>query len=114
MTICGQLGDVETHSAPIRAQAASLRPGTRHRLRCGYCRRLAGGEHDSSACHEIISPEHPQERRLNTDSNSVSTVNPIGLSPFSCGLRPTLIAAILFKSRRLNQGASSRPLFTIS
>jgi hypothetical protein len=29
MTICCQLGDVETRGAPIRAQAASLRPGTR-------------------------------------------------------------------------------------
>jgi hypothetical protein len=29
MTICCQLSDIGTHGAPIRAQAAPLRPGTR-------------------------------------------------------------------------------------
>jgi hypothetical protein len=73
-----------------------------HRLRCGYYSRLAGGDRDSSACHETITPEQSQERRLNTGSNSVSTVSPMGLSPFSRG-RLTLTTAILFKSRRLIQ-----------
>lgn len=95
MPICCQLGDVDAQCADPRTGCAGAAV---HRLRCGYYSRLAGGDRDSSACHEIITPEQPQERRLDTGSNSVSTVSPIGLSPFSRG-RLTLTTAILFKSR---------------
>lgn len=73
-----------------------------HRLRCGYCSRLAGGDSDSSACHEIITPENPQERRLNTGSNPVSTVSSVGVIPLSRGQWLTLMTAILFINRRIN------------